>query len=396
MYKNTSGQKVTVLAIDVSTNLPKTGDAANLTVYVEKDDGACTALTDTSATEINSTYAKGLYRFDLTQAETNGNKLVFSGASTTANIEIVPQIVYTTDLKNFGVMFSGTVAAAASTTVVDLPAGASTNDDAYVGCFFQPTGGTGGDQAGSTVVDYDGTNKRMTLSPALDQAVSTDTTFLLFGGSVGVEAAYAPLVRAYDHNGTAIATNADMATLLGRLSSTRAGYLDNLSAAIASAADMATLLSRLSATRASYLDNLSAALATATGLTTLQTDVTSLLGRVTADRAGYLDNLSGGAVALASGVSLSADAVTSTALATSAVNEIRDAVFARAFHATKMGGYTFEELFAFIVCELMAKASNLPTNPTFRNLGDSADVIAASTDTDGNRASVTLTAASVR
>lgn len=54
-----------------------------------------------------------------------------------------------------------------------------------------------------------------------------------------------------------------------------------------------TLLSRLSATRAGYLDNLSA------GAAALEASVQTLLTRLSATRAGYLDNLSGGAVALA-------------------------------------------------------------------------------------------------
>jgi hypothetical protein len=93
--KIVASQKVTLLAIDTSTNLPKTGDAANLTAYVSKDDGAVTVLGDTSATELDSTNALGLYSFDLTQGETNANKLVFSGKSSTANIRLIPLLVYT-------------------------------------------------------------------------------------------------------------------------------------------------------------------------------------------------------------------------------------------------------------------------------------------------------------
>lgn len=54
-----------------------------------------------------------------------------------------------------------------------------------------------------------------------------------------------------------------------------------------------TLLSRLSSARAGYLDNLSAgAVALASALTSAAADVTTLLGRLTSTRAGYLDNLS--------------------------------------------------------------------------------------------------------
>jgi hypothetical protein len=127
------------------------------------------------------------------------------------------------------------------------------------------------------------------------------------------------------------ADTAGTGTLLTRLSSTRAGYLDNLSAgAVAQAsnlatlagyvdtevaaiqADVTTLLTRLSSIRAGYLDNLSAgAVAQASNLATLagyvdtevaaiQADVTTLLTRLSSIRAGYLDNLSAGAVAQAS------------------------------------------------------------------------------------------------
>jgi len=97
MFKNVASQKLTVFAFDSTTNLPKTGDAANITAYVDKDDGGVTVLGDTSATEKDSTNAKGYYIFDLTQAETNGDKLLFSAKSSTSNIVViaVPAIVYT-------------------------------------------------------------------------------------------------------------------------------------------------------------------------------------------------------------------------------------------------------------------------------------------------------------
>jgi hypothetical protein len=95
MNKNVASQKITLLAIDTSTNAPKTGDAANLTAYVSKDDGAVTVLADTSAAEKDATNAPGLYDFDVAQAETNADKLVFSGKSGTANVKLVPVTVYT-------------------------------------------------------------------------------------------------------------------------------------------------------------------------------------------------------------------------------------------------------------------------------------------------------------
>lgn len=86
---------MTLLVIDTAANTPKTGDAANLTAYVSKDDGSVTVLGDTSATELDATNAPGLYTFDLTQGETNADKLLFSGKSSTSGIKVVPLLVYT-------------------------------------------------------------------------------------------------------------------------------------------------------------------------------------------------------------------------------------------------------------------------------------------------------------
>lgn len=96
MFKNVASQKIAVTAIDRSTGGPKTGDSANITVYVSKDYGTATALTDTSATELSSTNAPGVYVFDVSQTETNADALLFTGKSTTSGIDIVPNLIYTT------------------------------------------------------------------------------------------------------------------------------------------------------------------------------------------------------------------------------------------------------------------------------------------------------------
>ena len=95
MFRNVASQKIVLLAIDTANNVPKTGDAANLTAYVSKDHGAVTVLGDTTATELDATNAPGLYRFDLTQGETDADDLTFSGKSATANIKLVPVHVAT-------------------------------------------------------------------------------------------------------------------------------------------------------------------------------------------------------------------------------------------------------------------------------------------------------------
>lgn len=88
MFKNVSGQKIALYVYDSTAGTPKTGDAANLTAYVNKDWAGVGALADTSATELSSTNAAGWYLFDLTQAETNADTLHFTGKSSTSGIYV--------------------------------------------------------------------------------------------------------------------------------------------------------------------------------------------------------------------------------------------------------------------------------------------------------------------
>jgi len=97
MFKNIASQTLTLYAFDASTGLPKTGDAANMVFYVSKDDGTVTAIASNSGvpTEVDSTNGKGLYKIALSQAETNADKLLFSGKSSTSNIVVLPSVIYT-------------------------------------------------------------------------------------------------------------------------------------------------------------------------------------------------------------------------------------------------------------------------------------------------------------
>lgn len=97
MNKNTAGQAVTLYAVDVSTGLPKTGDENSMVFYVSQDDGTVTAITANSGvpTECDAAFAPGDYRIALSQAETDADKLRFSGVSNTANVAIMPQTIYT-------------------------------------------------------------------------------------------------------------------------------------------------------------------------------------------------------------------------------------------------------------------------------------------------------------
>ncbi len=86
----------------------------------------------------------------------------------------------------------------------------------------------------------------------------------------------------------------DVTTLLSRLTSTRAGYIDNLSSAPPSSSTIATAVwdkDISGVSTANYAGTVLNAKSTTTALASAQTDITTLLGRLTSTRAGYLDNL---------------------------------------------------------------------------------------------------------
>ncbi len=103
MYKNVASQAVTVLAIDTATNLPKTGDAGNITLYYNGDNGGVTVFSTSSGhpTEDDATNSPGTYTLGLSQAETNYNRLNISGKSSTTGIRVIPILNIQTVPANF-------------------------------------------------------------------------------------------------------------------------------------------------------------------------------------------------------------------------------------------------------------------------------------------------------
>lgn len=82
MLKNTA-QKLYVVAADADGRV--SGDAANITATYSIDGGAPSALADTNPVEIGTT---GVYAFDVSAAESNGDALVYIPSSSTPGVEI--------------------------------------------------------------------------------------------------------------------------------------------------------------------------------------------------------------------------------------------------------------------------------------------------------------------
>lgn len=107
VLKNTAS-KVLVFAFDRTTGAPKTGDAANITAYMARDFGTVTVLGDTSATERDATNEPGVYAFDTTAAEMNGDVLEVSGKSSTSNVTVLGWPPFISTVPQTGILAPGT------------------------------------------------------------------------------------------------------------------------------------------------------------------------------------------------------------------------------------------------------------------------------------------------
>lgn len=96
LLRNVADQFVDVYAWDGATGAPKTGDASNITGKIKIGTAAIASTNDTNPTELSSTDMPGMYRFDLTQAETNALQITLYSKSSTANILIRPVVITTT------------------------------------------------------------------------------------------------------------------------------------------------------------------------------------------------------------------------------------------------------------------------------------------------------------
>jgi len=79
---------VTLSAVDVSTGLGKTGDAANLTLKLIRD-GVVAAPTN-APVEVDAINAPGTYKIALTAAEMNYDTVRIAGKSSTTNDQVIP------------------------------------------------------------------------------------------------------------------------------------------------------------------------------------------------------------------------------------------------------------------------------------------------------------------
>lgn len=95
MLKNAAGQRIAVYAWDAAASTPKTGHAASITATLSLDGATPVALTQTHPVELGAVLQPGVYLFDLTQAETNADHLVFHAQSSDPDVLLDPLTLYT-------------------------------------------------------------------------------------------------------------------------------------------------------------------------------------------------------------------------------------------------------------------------------------------------------------
>ena len=89
MQKNLANQKWVVFAFGgsghASEGQPITGDAANITANLRIDGAAANPTDDVNPAELED----GYYVFDITAVESNGNNILLSPQSSTADVEVI-------------------------------------------------------------------------------------------------------------------------------------------------------------------------------------------------------------------------------------------------------------------------------------------------------------------
>lgn len=90
-YKNTANQLLEFYAEDVTTGLPASGEAANITAYISGGSGVFAEPTNTGIYE----KGRGFYYFIPSQNETNHDVVSASFDCSNSNVYIAPAIIYT-------------------------------------------------------------------------------------------------------------------------------------------------------------------------------------------------------------------------------------------------------------------------------------------------------------
>jgi len=291
MFKNVGSQKIAVFAWDTVAGAPKTGDAGNITAQISKDGGATAATDDVNPTELDAADAKGVYLFDMLQAETNADLVVLSPVSSTGNIVLEPVFVYTvtpmrgTDSAALASVLGAAVGASISADIAAVKAVADaipttamrgTDSAALASVLGAAVGASISADIAAVKAVADGIPT--TAMRGTDGAALASVLGAAVGASISADIAAIPTTMRGTDNA---ATAAGLAAHDGNLATVAAlvAALNDLSAAQAEAACDVALASYDGPTKAE-MDAAHALLATATALATNLVWVKKVLGAV--------------------------------------------------------------------------------------------------------------------
>lgn len=225
MIKNQANQRVEIFAFDYATGQPKTGIAANLAIYVQKDFAALAALGNTTVSEVNAANAPGVYLSGLmTQAESNADHLMFSANCAVANVATIPRFIDTVPIRFTSQVIDANGAANANVSVVNghalggsngtvpelgivwygtgqaagaanftIDAGSPFANSVLSGCVLEVTGSTQGYAQHRQILDNASANKVLTVDPPWTVTPSGTLAFIVYASTPAAGNSPAPV-----------------------------------------------------------------------------------------------------------------------------------------------------------------------------------------------------------
>ena len=181
----------TVSAWDTANGTYKTGDAANITLYWNKD--GTNNATSNACSEVSSANVPGQYKVTITAAEASCTEATLGGKSSTADIIIFGKEYafdsYTTAfpvgaIPGLGIVDNGTAQAGSAADTLVIRSAAAFADDELVGHTAVITGGTGAGQ--SRLVDANvGATDTLSVSPDWATTPDNTSTYIIFASAPG-------------------------------------------------------------------------------------------------------------------------------------------------------------------------------------------------------------------
>lgn len=379
---------------------------------------------DTETSGDNATFADCAEEVTTTAGANGMGFITLTGAETNFSMVLLAAKVASGPKNTLATVYPRVLAIVGSGTLSAGSAGGGTLGTLLsydvTGCFIRTTGGTGGGGTGGAsnqarkIITYNTGTGALTVAPNWETTPDNTTTYdvlLPEGVTLGMLKTLNPATAGnklvVDANGLGDAnmvkagpTGSGTAQTAGDIIGDTNDLQARLPAALTGNGNLKVSLQEILTTALTEASGgqLAAAFKKWFDVTSPTGSVNSLPNAVAGASGGVaIVGSNMGTVASVTGnvggstASIGPNGLDAAALATDAVTEIVAAVFARAFSAA-YASLTFDQIVKVLLAVLVGKVSGLDVGaPVFRNPADSADVVAATTDVNGNRSAVTIT-----